>query len=378
MSNISTTRTVIGAGVAAVAVLLVLLGTQRSVDPVQESGASPEPAKEVRAVDGVTQAASSQDMPAPQTPEMSEDPDMGRFDNLHVASDGAVTLAGRAAPDARVEILVDGEVMAEARSDADGAFATQFDVVPSGEPQSVGLRITPAGQAPVESPESLQIAPLEPQALASATSDATMPANIAQPASSVASAPEADMAAAPVSAVTEPPRSIVTDATSARVLGPALDHLAIDTLSYDPQGEVVIAGRGLAEDAQLVIYLDNKQVALSTPAARDKTGWQLSLPDIAPGTYQLRVDAVDADGKVVSRAETPFLRETPESLANAVADRSGEGTRILTVQPGNTLWAIARETYGDGFLYVRVFDANRDQIRNPDLIYPGQVFNLPR
>jgi nucleoid-associated protein YgaU len=49
----------------------------------------------------------------------------------------------------------------------------------------------------------------------------------------------------------------------------------------------------------------------------------------------------------------------------------------LTVQPGNTLWAIARDTYGDGFLYVRVFSANKDQIRNPDLIYPGQVFTLP-
>ncbi len=49
----------------------------------------------------------------------------------------------------------------------------------------------------------------------------------------------------------------------------------------------------------------------------------------------------------------------------------------VTVQPGNSLWQIAQERYGDGFLYVRVFDANRDQIRNPDLIYPGQVFDLP-
>ncbi|MGR3529772.1 MAG: LysM peptidoglycan-binding domain-containing protein, partial [Sulfitobacter sp.] len=44
---------------------------------------------------------------------------------------------------------------------------------------------------------------------------------------------------------------------------------------------------------------------------------------------------------------------------------------------GATLWAIARERYGDPFLYVRVFEANRDSIRDPDLIYPGQVFDLP-
>ena len=50
---------------------------------------------------------------------------------------------------------------------------------------------------------------------------------------------------------------------------------------------------------------------------------------------------------------------------------------MRTVQPGNTLWAIARERYGEGIMYVMVFEANRDRIRNPDLIYPGQVFVLP-
>ncbi|HCJ00412.1 MAG TPA: peptigoglycan-binding protein LysM, partial [Sulfitobacter sp.] len=49
----------------------------------------------------------------------------------------------------------------------------------------------------------------------------------------------------------------------------------------------------------------------------------------------------------------------------------------VTVQEGATLWAIARERYGDPTLYVRVFAANRSSIRDPDLIYPGQVFDLP-
>jgi len=50
---------------------------------------------------------------------------------------------------------------------------------------------------------------------------------------------------------------------------------------------------------------------------------------------------------------------------------------MWTVQPGYTLWAIARNRYGRGILYVQVFEANRDKIRDPDLIYPGQVFQLP-
>ena len=49
----------------------------------------------------------------------------------------------------------------------------------------------------------------------------------------------------------------------------------------------------------------------------------------------------------------------------------------ITVQPGFTLWGIAKQELGEGVMYVQVFNANKDQIKNPDLIYPGQVFTLP-
>ena len=50
----------------------------------------------------------------------------------------------------------------------------------------------------------------------------------------------------------------------------------------------------------------------------------------------------------------------------------------ITVQPGLTLWAIAKANFGEGMLYVQVFEANRDKIKDPDLIYPGQVFTVPK
>ena len=49
----------------------------------------------------------------------------------------------------------------------------------------------------------------------------------------------------------------------------------------------------------------------------------------------------------------------------------------MTVQPGNNLWTLARTHYGSGVLYTQIFTANREQIRDPDLIYPGQIFALP-
>ena len=49
----------------------------------------------------------------------------------------------------------------------------------------------------------------------------------------------------------------------------------------------------------------------------------------------------------------------------------------ITVQPGYTLWGIAKANMGQGIMYVQVYKANRDKIRDPDLIYPGQVFMMP-
>jgi len=67
-------------------------------------------------------------------------------------------------------------------------------------------------------------------------------------------------------------------------------------------------------------------------------------------------------------ADQPAAVETAQAAPKLVT---------VTVQPGFTLWGIAQERYGDGVLYVQVFEANRDRIRDPDLIYPGQVFTVP-
>ncbi len=62
----------------------------------------------------------------------------------------------------------------------------------------------------------------------------------------------------------------------------------------------------------------------------------------------------------------------------AVVPETVKAPVTVTVQPGFTLWGIATERFGEGTMYVQVFEANRDAIRDPDLIYPGQVFTLPQ
>lgn len=166
--------------------------------------------------------------------------------------------------------------------------------------------------------------------------------------------------------------------------------VTLDTISYSETGDVVLAGRG-APQAVVRTYLNNQAVA-DFAVAQDSR-WRGELVDIKPGIYTLRLDELDLSGKILSRLETPFKREAPEVLRPAtqpapqpaVQEAGAEQPapaptpviRAVTVQKGDTLWAISQDRYGEGLLYVRVFEANRQAIRDPDLIYPGQVFTIP-
>ncbi len=186
------------------------------------------------------------------------------------------------------------------------------------------------------------------------------------------------------------PAILLADDSGVRVLqsgsAPSAPPTAvvIETISYGSDGSVRLSGKGVpGQFARL--YLDNRLVGTARigPAGQ----WRHSGADIPPGIHTLRVDQVNADGAVTSRFETPFKREAPQDLAAVVSSsddsRAADKTRatsarVVTVQPGFTLWGISRRSYGRGILYVKVFQANRDRIRDPDLIYPGQVFSMPQ
>lgn len=192
--------------------------------------------------------------------------------------------------------------------------------------------------------------------------------------------------------------------------GPKIqENVVIDSISYDDSGEVLLAGRGIG-DGFVRVYLNNAPI--KTTIIAENGAWRTPLPNVDSGIYTLRIDQVDQAGKVTSRVETPFKRESAEVLSAAqeaisqaapqeaeteIVTAATDGAAIaqpaaisqapsaplppkivaVTVQPGATLWAIAREKYGSGAMYMQVFEANRDSIRDPDLIYPGQVFTVP-
>ena len=303
-----------------------------------------------------------------------------KFDTLRAGADGSVLVAGQADAGVAISVTVDGTEAAQAETNARGQFASLFSLPLSDQPRIVALAAK-RGTEVRKSEETMIIAPRSAgEVAAAAAAAAEAPAGAAAPAAGDQTPGATGDTTASAAAA---PSVLVSNADGVRVLAPgAAPALVIDAISYDSGTDVTVAGRGAGEAGQpgfVRAYLNNADMALGHVAADGS--WSLALKDVAPGTYTLRIDAVSAGGRVTGRAETPFRRETPEVLAAAQPAAPAPGqvaAKVVTVQPGFTLWGIARDTYGDGFLYVRVFEANKGQIRNPDLIYPGQVFALPQ
>ncbi len=346
--------------------------------------------------------------------------------------------AAEAAPAATPEATTAPAPAADAPPEATAALAAEPAAAPLTEAAAEGNSATPApagegagqtvaaletqtaataGQATADTGAQASAAPLAPAAdlaaqaagtetaeptatpvasVETAAADATRAAT-PDPAAPITTAEATQTAEAPDPTTSAPTALLLGRDGSVRVLdrGPVVfDSVIVDTISYSDIGEVQIAGRasGRSDPANLRIYLDNRPIAAAQAASGD---WTSDLPDVDPGIYTLRVDQVNAEGRVVSRFETPFQREAPEAVAAAraqtteppaetaapsepvPASAAPPSATLITVQPGHTLWAISRDRYGMGERYVTIFNANRSQIRDPDLIYPGQIFTLP-
>lgn len=367
--------TAVGAGAVVVGAVAVAGYVSGVFAPSPPAELIPEPAALVQP----EQPAAQPEAPATQTVEAAQ-PDMPKsqtpsFDLVRVEQDGAAMIAGSAAPGTNVSIRVDDAVVAQVTAGNDGTFASFVALETSAAPRVMTLK-DDAGQISTDQVIIAPVAPVVPVA-AAPKAEAIVEAapQTSQGNDPVESAPQPVQVAQPV-VVARPqaPAVILADETGVRVLqAPKTDAMTalLDTISYDAVGDVALTGR--SDGAFVRVYLDNAPV---TTSRIDEGGnWRAGLPDVDTGIYTLRVDELDAQGDVISRVETPFQREEPDVLA--AAQSAGVPIEAITVQPGATLWAIARDTYGDGTLYTRLFEANRESIRDPDLIFPGQVFSLP-
>jgi nucleoid-associated protein YgaU len=259
--------------------------------------------------------------------------------------------------------------------------------------------------------------------VASAKPDATPPARAG-----------ADASAGPVPAKPDAKPSVIAGAGSpAATTAPppaAKPRPSIQIASVETEGTGKFLVSASAAPAAVVrLYLNETFIAPASAAADGRVSFAIER-GMQPGAYKVRLDDVDpVSGQVRSRAEVPFemphqvaARAVPaqpvpstqaapagtagEEMAPARFAVAGEpsgtgpaqkepettpGRTLADISPtvvvpeintavvsrGDSLWAISKRTYGAGFRYTVIYGANAGQIRDPDLIYPGQLFVLP-
>ena len=267
------------------------------------------------------------------------------FDVVRVEPGGDAVMAGRAEPGSSVTITSNGETYGTATSNARGewTFVSKEPLKPGDH--EISLSATTQDGRTAEADEVVVISVPEPQVAAADTRPKT-PVTVLIPKSGDGP-----------SRVLQAPRGE----------GISVNDLVLEAIDYDPAGRLIVSGRATVA-AQIIVYLDNRP--LGGTVADGNGRWSVTSPEaLTPGLHELRVDQVDDSGKVIARVQTPISRS--ELLARLPEDQ------FFIVQPGNSLWRIARRAYGTGVRYTMIFEANRAQIRNPDLIYPGQIFVLP-
>jgi nucleoid-associated protein YgaU len=419
-------------GAAAAAVVAVLLGvlywswsgqpeTSQNAAPAQTAQPS---APSAQPPTGHQQAVAKPPAPSEAPPaQAKEAPVVPSFDVVRVEPDGESVIAGRAAPGATIELLRGDQVHARAAADASGLFAIVPPPLPPGSHQVVLQSIAPDGTrqrsaqavtvvitdgktrplVTLTSPDAPTVVLSNPEPPAAKVAEAPKPeANPTEPASPPA--PQQQAGAPTVS----PPAPGAPAPAAPPAVRPEIKIVTVET----EEGKLYVSGQS-SPGATVRLYLNESLIAPGGAGGDGKVSFSIAS-GVKPGDYRIRLDDVDpVSGQVRSRAEVGFnvpvqvasvqpqapapsqprasdpsassQPQTSRDVASALPQGqvADAGTVVIPnintaiVSRGDNLWRISQRIYGKGLRYTVIFGANQEQIRNPDLIYPGQVFVLP-
>ncbi|MEJ0052669.1 MAG: LysM peptidoglycan-binding domain-containing protein [Methylovirgula sp.] len=316
-------------------------------------------------------------------------PTLPQFDTVRVEPSGDTVVAGHGAPGAQVALLANGKPIANEASDGAGNFV----IIPTqlapgnynltlrterpGKPAEVSVQVVTVS-VPARGQKNLVVAVAEPGKPTRILADT--------------SALEKPMAP-PVPGALQTP------------------SVSFKTAEVDKDG-FYATGTATPPGEHLRIYLNGTHIADLAAAADDH--WSLTVKrGLSPGHYILRADALDGAQKVSARAEVGFdvplltASAAPTQPHSGVTQSDAEPTPAMsapgsmqqraevppaastlndavvptlgtaTVIHGDSLWRISRKILGHGVRYTLIYEANASQIRDPNLIYPGQVFVVP-
>lgn len=212
---------------------------------------------------------------------------------------------------------------------------------------------------------------------------------------------------------------------------PVSSEMPIAVEAVEIEGETIYIAGHAKPDHSVMVYANEKLLGRSNVSPEGRFLVESQQP-LAEGDYIIRADLLNNSQKVIASARVPFRREAgdniaavapaikgralrenkvrqeqettetspneaqslkstqvPNSIQAPVSAKAGQNAAqadapalenvsgSVIIRKGDNLWTISKRTYGKGTRYTTIYLANRDQIRNPDLIWPGQVFTMP-
>ena len=365
--------------------------------------------------------------PAPAAPPaVAADVIAPSFDVLRVQNNGSMVIAGKAASNSKVEIVTGSKVIGVAVAGADGDFSVVLNtplkpgdyqivlraivsgnvVATSTETAVVSVPSDPAGQvlALVEEPgKRSQLitvpkpadAPSEPVTPEHEVSAPAATAKAPAPASAKSDAPATQIKVAVEAVEIEGKKIFIAGSADAgrKVRSYANEILVGETLT-SPEGRFLIEAERDLLVGDYIIRVDALELNGAKVVARAAVPFQWDLDKVveavapqptAPAVPADAGSAPTAEAKTTMSGEVPAAPFNPALVAEATAPVAPETTALkleavdgaVIIRRGDSLWRIARRVYGHGLRYSNIYFANQGQIRDPDRIWPGQVFRVP-
>jgi nucleoid-associated protein YgaU len=350
--------------------------------------------------------------PAQQVSESGK-PVRPTFDVVRAEPTGELIIAGRAEPGWAVSVESNGKPIGSAMADDQGEWVIQPETAVTMGEHSLELKSqSPKGKQLLFSKQRLALSigePTKSRPLVALTEEG-QPTRVLQMPAGQDERRTAGVGTEAAANLQNPPfkPSATGDASPAQVSFTSLDYEQVEG-----RNTVYLTGRA-TPGARIMLYVNNEFTGTTTA---DATGsWSFKgLRELNDGKHILRADHVEiAAGKVVARAEVNFDREVPKAIAQGTGDalalaagsaqqrprtELAEAGRtankandsanftapdpaaepnVITVRRGDTLWQIAQRYYGNGAKYTQIFQTNKGQIRDPNLIYPTQRINMTK
>mgnify|MGYP001181339613 FL=1 len=291
------------------------------------------------ATEGATKADSPHSTNAPAPAE--EKPIVPSFDIVRVNQEGDAVIAGRAEPEAIVTVYDGKTVIGTIVADQKGEWVmVPAKPLPAGD-RALSVVANNVNGDKLESKDVVILA-----------------------------VPESKMGKEKPLAVLVPRTSFATEKVLQKPrISPEgqPNALSLEIVDYDEAGWLRLKGHANPANT-VIVYMNNNSIGQAV--VNGQGTWELRPADtLARGAYTLRLDEVD-ETQVIARIELPFARALPPKGLTK--------EEYVTVQPGNSLWRISRRILGEGTMYTVIYEANKNQIRDANLIYPGQIFSIPR